>query len=202
MPRATAAQAPAAVAAQGHAAVASRPAAAPIRGGSVGALAGALAIAAHGAAGGGYPESSGVALLLIAAGLAGGAAGALGRQALFGRTALLDRTALLGLLGIGQLAGHAALSGRLVHDHAAPAESPLPQGWMLLAHAIATFACAALILVAERLYAVASGAVRAVLTAPRTTGIIGRVSWSNPGLPHYVFHPNGAIGPRAPPVPA
>ncbi|MFI6048148.1 hypothetical protein ACIA8C_41480 [Nocardia sp. NPDC051321] len=161
-----------------------------LRGGLVGVLVGALAVAAHGSAGGGFPGSAELTLMLLVAALAGGAANALAR----------GRGSVPGLLMAGQLASHVALSGLLGHDHAAAATSPLPSGWMLVAHAVAALACAAVISITDRLYAVASGAVRAVLAKPSLPRIVGPAHWSNPGLPHYRFHPNGAIGPRAPPV--
>ncbi|MEU7139486.1 hypothetical protein ABZ942_08575 [Nocardia sp. NPDC046473] len=163
-----------------------------LRGGLVGVLVGALAVAAHGSAGGGFPGSTELTLVLLVAALAGGAANALAR----------GRGSVLGLLMLGQLASHVALSGLLGHEHATAATNPLPSGWMLVAHAIATLGCAAVISITERLYAVASGAVRAVLAKPRLPRIVGPVHWSNPGLPHYHCPPKGAIGPRAPPVPA
>lgn len=155
-------------------------------------LVGALAVAAHGVAGGGFPGSAELTLLMLIAALVGCAANVLAR----------GRGSALGLLLVGQVASHFALAGLLGHEHPAAATSPLPTGWMLVAHAVATLGCAAVIAVTERLYAVASCAVRAVLAKPRSPRIAGPAHWSNPGLPHYRFHPNGAIGPRAPPVPA
>lgn len=155
-------------------------------------LVGALAVAAHGSAGGGFPGSAELTLVLLIAALAGGAANALAR----------GRGSVPALLMAGQLASHVALSGLLGHEHSAPATNPLPTGWMLAAHAVAALACAVVISITERLYAVASGAVRAVLAKPPQPRIVGPAHWSNPGLPHYRCHPNGAIGARAPPVPA
>ncbi|MFI7004037.1 hypothetical protein [Nocardia sp. NPDC050175] len=163
-----------------------------LRGGLVGVLVGALAVAAHGSAGGGFPGSAELTLVLLVAALTGGAANVLAR----------GRGSVLGLLMLGQLAGHVALSGLLGHEHAAAATDPLPSGWMLVAHAVATFGCAAVISITERLYAVASSAVRAVLAKPRLPRVVGPAHWSDPGLLYYRCHPNGAIGPRAPPVPA
>lgn len=165
------------------------------RGGLVGVLVGVLAVAAHGAAGGGVPGSAESALVLLAAAVAGCAAElfAAGPGAVFA------------LLGLGQLASHLALSGLVGHGHAGAvaARGPvLPSGWMLVAHAVATVGCAVLISMAERLFGAVSGAVRAVLARPRPARVTGLARWSNPGLPHYHRAPNGAIGPRAPPVPA
>ncbi|GAA5095653.1 hypothetical protein [Nocardia iowensis] len=164
-----------------------------LRGGLVGVLVGVLAVAAHGVAGGGLPSSAELTLVLLVAAAAGCAA----------NVVAAGRGSVLGLLAFGQLAGHSALSGLLGHEHATTAPTAaLPTGWMLVAHVVATFTCAALISVAERLYAVASGAVRAVLAAPHPPRVVGSTHWPNPGLPQYRCPPNGAIGPRAPPVPA
>lgn len=163
-----------------------------LRGGLVGVLVGALAVAAHGGAGGGFPGSTELTLVLLVAALAGGAANVLAG----------GRGSTLGLLMLGQVASHVVLSGLLGHEHPAAATNPLPTGWMLVAHALATLGCAAAISLTERLYAVASGAVRAVLAKPPPPRIAGPAHWSNPGLPHYLCPPKGAIGPRAPPVPA
>ncbi|WP_327094744.1 hypothetical protein OIE68_32280 [Nocardia vinacea] len=169
------------------------------RGCLVGGMVGALAIAAHGAAGGGFPDSAESALLLLVSALTGWAAGRLHRGA-------IAHWAVLGPLALGQLAGHAVLSGLIDHPHshtAVPQFDPyLPTGWMLLAHLVATFGCVALILLAERLYALASSVIRAVSTAGSPLAVTRPVRWSDSILRHYRFHPNGAIGPRAPPVSA
>ncbi|WP_067468165.1 hypothetical protein [Nocardia amamiensis] len=168
-----------------------------LRGGLVGALVATLAVAAHGAAGGGVPDSTELTLLLLIAAAAGAAAGmAPGRPG----------PMLVGLLGVGQLASHAALSGLLGHDHTghgtrgATTLPTLPVGWMLFAHALATLGCAVLIMLAGRLYAVASGALRAIFAPPPVARVIGAPHWPDPGLAAYRCAPNGAIGPRAPPV--
>ncbi|PXX63006.1 hypothetical protein DFR70_10659 [Nocardia tenerifensis] len=163
-----------------------------LRGGLVGVLVGALAVAAHGVAGGGFPDSAELTPVLLVAALAGCAAS----------TFAGGRASVLGLLMAGQLASHVALSGLLGHEHPTAATSPLPTGGMLVAHAVASLGGAAIISVAERLYALASGAVRAVLARPSAPRVAGPARWSNPGVPHYLCPPNGAIGPRAPPVPA
>ncbi|MEV6428404.1 hypothetical protein [Nocardia sp. NPDC051463] len=177
------------------------PIAGSLRGCLVGLVVGALAIAAHGPAGGGYPDSAEAALVLLIAAAVGCAAA---------RSPIArGRLGVLGLLAGGQLAGHWVLSEFLSHSHDSsvgtaiqlPAAAP-PTGWMLAAHAVATLGCAALIGSAERLYATASGALRTALAAPPRAAIADQARWANPGLRHYHFHPNGAIGPRAPPVPA
>ncbi|MGO4618134.1 hypothetical protein AB4305_30860 [Nocardia sp. 2YAB30] len=164
-----------------------------LRGGLVGALVGVLGVAAHGAAGCGFPSSTELTLVLLIAAAAGSAAGAVSMRR--------NPVVVVGLLGAGQLMSHAALSGLLGHKHAGTTESALPAGWMLVAHAIATLGCAALIVLAETLYTIASTALCAMLASPLAR-IFGTPHWSDPGLPSYRFHPNGSIGPRAPPASA
>ncbi|MFI6777099.1 hypothetical protein [Nocardia sp. NPDC050412] len=169
------------------------------RGCLVGGTVGALAIAAHGAAGGGFPDSAESALLLLVSALTGWAAGRLWQGT-------DGRWAVLGPLALGQLAGHAVLSGLIDHTHthaAAPqVDRYLPTGWMLLAHSSATLGCVALILLAERLYGMASSVIRAVSATGSPLVLTRPVRWSDPVPRPYRFHPNGAIGPRAPPVSA
>ncbi|MEU1958385.1 hypothetical protein [Nocardia sp. NPDC019304] len=168
-----------------------------LRGGLVGVLVGVLAVAAHGAAGGGAPGSTELTLLLlIAAGVGSAAATA---------RACSRPSVVAGLLGAGQLLSHAALSVLVGHDHSGTVGGatgiPLPTGWMLLAHTVATVACAALIVLAERLFTAASGALRVILAPPRRARIAGAPLAAAPGLPPYRCAPLGACGPRAPPVP-
>ncbi|MEV5837965.1 hypothetical protein [Nocardia sp. NPDC052112] len=172
-----------------------------LRGCLVGGMVGALAIAAHGAAGGGFPDSAESALLLLVSASAGWTAGRL-------RPGAIGGWGLLGPLALGQLAGHAVLSGLIDHTHrhtavGAPRLDPyLPSGWMLSAHLIATLGCVALILLAERLFAMASSVIRAVSVTGSPLAVTRPPRWSDPTLRPYRFHPNGAIGPRAPPVSA
>ncbi|MEV0947071.1 hypothetical protein [Rhodococcus sp. NPDC049939] len=112
---------------------------APFRGSAVGALAGALAVAAHGIGGGGDPESAALALLLVTS----IATGALTTHL---PTRFHGRLALVGALGLGQFVAHAALT-LTAHPHSAS-----PAASMLAAHAVATAICALLIASAERLY--------------------------------------------------
>ncbi|MEV4124817.1 hypothetical protein [Nocardia sp. NPDC049707] len=170
------------------------------RGCLVGGMVGTLAIAAHGAAGGGFPDSAESALLLLVSALTGWAAGRLRLGS--------GRSAVLGPLMLGQFAGHVVLSGLIDHAHThtavgAPRLDPyLATGWMLAAHLIATLGCVALILLAERLYATASSVLRAISVTGSPFALTRPVRWCDPILRHYRFHPNGAIGPRAPPVSA
>ncbi|MFD3594009.1 hypothetical protein ACFWU5_14880 [Nocardia sp. NPDC058640] len=180
-----------------------------LRGGGCGVLVGALAVAAHGVGDGGVPRSAEVALLLLVSAMAGvfatksGAAAhdsvpKIGRRwrelvpAMSGYPVV--RTA--GALIAGQWAGHFALSATLDHHGG---WFHLPSVPMIAAHLVAAFACAALILVAERLYLVASSVVRAVLGAP--SPVIGaRVArWIATVRVVRVARAKGARCPRAPP---
>ncbi|AQA21905.1 putative membrane protein [Rhodococcus sp. MTM3W5.2] len=86
-----------------------------MRGAAVGALTAALAVAGHGVAGGGYPDSSALTLLVLCCAAVGALAGGLGG----------GRGALLGALAAGQLVGHLALSTALTaHQFHGPELSP------------------------------------------------------------------------------
>ncbi|MGK8521393.1 hypothetical protein ACRS6B_07445 [Nocardia asteroides] len=168
-----------------------------LRGGLIGVLVGVLGVAAHGTAGGGAPGSTELTLLLLIAAAVGSVAGTVGCP---------RPCVVAGLLGAGQLLSHAALSVLLGHNHPATGSAalffPLPTGGMLLAHTVATVGCAVLIVLAERLYTAASGALRAILAPPRRARIAGAPHWPNSGLPPYRCARQGALGPRAPPVSA
>jgi hypothetical protein len=124
-----------------------------LRGCFVGAVTGALTIAAHGLGGGGYPDSTAAALLLVVA-------AAVGVCATSVRTA--GPTAILALLGLGQLGGHLTLAGLTGHQHGPSAIGPLQ---MAGAHCVAALLCGALIVVAERLHTFSSAVAR-VVTVP------------------------------------
>ncbi|MET7769227.1 hypothetical protein [Nocardia sp. NPDC005366] len=169
-----------------------------LRGGAVGAMVAALAVAAHGCAGGGFPDSVGGALVLLLAALAGTTVTRLPGSR-FGVRGVLG---VLGVLAVGQLAGHSVLTGAIAHSHAAtsaPSAQP-PSGWMLVAHGFAMVIGGALILLAQRLYDFASATVGAALTRPRGRRIPTVIGSADAGPAPYRFHPNGAIGPRAPPA--
>lgn len=171
----------------------------------------ALAVGAHGFAGGGYPDSTGLMLLLLAAGTVGALA-----------ATTRSRAALPALMVLGQPAGHLALTGLAHHGHAdrdrfgsGTSESILSLlgiphtggglsagAAMTAAHTGAGIACALLILLAERLYTLISRAIRAVLTHPAVLPAPAPIrrpatAWNPKTLPAL-----GATGPRAPPVPA
>ncbi|MEU1425758.1 hypothetical protein ABZ412_01615 [Nocardia sp. NPDC005746] len=161
-----------------------------VRGGSAGVAMAALAVGAHGFAGGGYPGTSGLMLLMLAAAALGAIA------------AVLRPPAALPLLMLaGQPVCHVALSGLVQHGHAARAMEFTAHGPMVFAHAAAGLVCAFGILVAERLYELISRAVRVALTRP--AGPPTRVARPRPA--HHsptskTLLALGAAGPRAPPV--
>ncbi|MVU79798.1 hypothetical protein GPX89_21455 [Nocardia sp. ET3-3] len=163
-----------------------------VRGGLAGVAMATLAVGAHGFAGGGYPESSGVMLLVLVT-------AALGALA----AALRPRATLPALMLLGQPLCHIALSGLVQHGHPAHAMEFAGHGPMAIAHAVAALGCAGLILIVERLYELISHAVRVVLTRPAGLPVCGAL----PRRPRSTSTPKtllalGAIGPRAPPVTA
>ncbi|WP_280386664.1 hypothetical protein [Nocardia wallacei] len=167
-----------------------------------------LAVAAHGLAGGGYPGSTALTLLLLAAATGGAIIANLPQPA-----GKLGRATLFAVLSGAQLTGHAALSGTIGHDHGAPVRESahaadilvagvhLPAGPMLAAHALATLLCTILIGAADRLYAVVSQTIRAIVGAPCPPPPFGSVRWPGSVTRSYRFLRLGAIAPRAPPVP-
>ncbi|MFC9662602.1 hypothetical protein ACFVJ5_20395 [Nocardia sp. NPDC127606] len=166
-----------------------------LRGGGCGVLVGALATAAHGIGGGGVPRSSEIALLLLVsltAGMFAHGAGPRGHSSRFTNAATMRTGAAL--IG-GQWAGHFALSATLDHHGLLH----LPSLPMIAAHLVAAGACAALILVAERLYLVASSVLRAVLGRP--SAVVHRtVRWFAAPTVARGARPKGARCPRAPPL--
>lgn len=131
--------------------------AASLRGGAVGALTVALAVAAHGMAGGGYPSgSAGVFLLIVGIGIGAIATVPSPRS---------QPAAVFGGLMLGQVASHIALAvgnpTEMVHGH-----SILPSPAMLGFHVAASTVAAVLVCVAESLYGPITSIVRAVLDPP------------------------------------
>ncbi|MFD4352934.1 hypothetical protein ACFWPX_10270 [Nocardia sp. NPDC058518] len=163
-----------------------------LRGGGCGVLVGGLAVAAHGIGGGGVPRSSEIALLLLVSLTAGTIAhGVTAEGAPHRPAAVRTAAALIG----GQWAGHFALSATLDHHGLLH----LPSLPMIAAHLVAALVCAALILVAERLYLVASSVVRAALSSP--TAVAHRtVRWFATVTVAHGARPRGARCPRAPPL--
>ncbi|WP_153341647.1 hypothetical protein [Nocardia aurantia] len=176
------------------------------RGAAAGAISAGLAVAAHGLAGGGFPNSTALMLVCSVAAVVGAIAMTLPSLAL-----ATGRAGLLAALVAGQWAGHEALSGLIGHEHAAGGRLSSPAAAMfassghamLFAHALAILLCALLLVVAERLYSVVSRAIRAVTDRPRPLSPpLAPARW--PGSPVHVprFLRLGAIAARAPPVPA
>ncbi|MEW2479735.1 hypothetical protein ACPCIR_29740 [Mycobacterium sp. NPDC051198] len=123
--------------------------AAPLRGTAVGALTAALAIAAHGVAGGGLPDGAVAAQLLVLSVTLGALAATL---------AAANRTAVLwSLLGTGQLLAHALLA---TAGHAHGAQPGLA---MFGAHLAAVSLGAGLIACGARLSAAVSRVVRVMV---------------------------------------
>ncbi|OXR46509.1 hypothetical protein B7C42_01479 [Nocardia cerradoensis] len=174
-----------------------------LRGGLVGMAVVVLAAAAHGWAGGGYPGSATAALLLLSAAVAGTFASMLPPAGGAWR-----RAGVAAALGGGQAASHIALSLLPAHG---PGEtscgsghsgltSIFPSSWMMLAHTLATVACAALIVAVEHLYAAVSHSVRAVTTRPLPPVDITTPRWRTAARPAWQQWRAGALGSRAPPV--
>ncbi|UGT59337.1 hypothetical protein [Nocardia asteroides] len=160
-----------------------------LRGPVVGGLVAALAVAAHGAAGGVFPSGADFALLQAVSVLTGAVAVLVRRS---GR--LADAAGLLAVLGCGQYATHLLLTA---HEHGT---STVRTALMAGAHVVATLLIASAIPAAERFAALAAGTLRALLGPPRAQPLPTRPAWF-PGTPLLrAAGPLGAIGPRAPPV--
>ncbi|MEU6560021.1 hypothetical protein [Nocardia nova] len=167
-----------------------------VRGGLVGAAVAVLAVAAHGWAGGGYPDSAALTLLVLIATATGTFASLLPRR--------WGRVAVLAALGGGQAAAHLALSILPAHGETSCGSGLLtvPNGWMAAAHAVATVVCALLIVAAERLYAAVSRSVRAITTRPHSLPVVASARW-RPDSRRPWQRPSGrAVSSRAPPVSA
>lgn len=172
-----------------------------LRGGGCGVLVGGLAVAAHGIGGGGVPRSAEIALLLLvslAAGMFayGSTTKHAGDSASAIRTGSFPTLRTASALLAGQWAGHFALSATLDHHGGL---LHLPSAPMIAAHLVAASACAALILVAERLYLVASSVVRAVLSSP-AAAVHRTVRWFATVAVARGARPRSARCPRAPPL--
>ena len=114
----------------------------------------ALAIGAHGIAGGGLPH--GVTLLLL-----GGVAAVLAAAVIAVPALAARRRWLIPVLGAGQVFSHAALS--LGDAHGGMHTGSHLSVPMLLAHSVAVVGCAALIAAAERIGPRAYAALRRIL---------------------------------------
>ena len=176
----------------------------------VGATVAALAVAAHGSAGGGWPGSAPLTLWLCAAAGIGAIATLLPVPA-----GTPSRTALLAAVATGQLVAHLALSVSAGPDPMAAGRescgaagtflataSPFG-GPMAAAHALATLVCAILIIAAERLYTVVSRAIRTLSGPARPLSPAPRAArWADrTSNIHRLLHA-GPPGSRAHPMPA
>ncbi|MFF0816163.1 hypothetical protein ACFYVR_13575 [Rhodococcus sp. NPDC003318] len=142
-----------------------------MRGGFVGSLSGAVAVAAHASGGGAAPSCSAAVLLLLAC----TAVGALVSAA---RPPTRELPFLIAALIAGQATGHAALTVGAASHHGT---QPTPT--MLTAHAVAVAVAAVLIRGGGRGLAVAASRVRGVLPAPFTA-----VPVEVPGSPTVPAH--------------
>lgn len=133
-----------------------------MRGASVGACSAAVAIAAHGAAGGSLP--TGPALVLL--GLVATALGAVVAGFRI-RPAGSHFATLTAAMCVGQTAGHITLTAVAGHHHESAPAVP-----MLAAHLGAALLCALLTVLAEQLYRTAVSVLTglAFMAAPPATG--------------------------------
>lgn len=136
--------------------------AARLRGTAAGLLTAALAVAAHGGAGGSVPTGSSLVLLAVLAMTVGGLTATIARTA--------DVRILLPLLATGQLVGHVMMSGA-GHSHGATT-SPVPA--MLVAHVLAVAVGGLLIATGDRLCRAVSRVVEVVAR------VIAPPIWSRP----------------------
>ncbi|WP_054814931.1 hypothetical protein [Nocardia arizonensis] len=135
-----------------------RGAVARVRGGSAGAISGALALAAHGWASGAVaPDSAAVMLLAAVAAVVGALVAGLGplRDTAFGLVAALVGGQLLGHLAAGFGSGHLHHGDARLTPH------------MVLAHILAAFAAAALIRGAETAYRIGTAVLAHIVPLPR-----------------------------------
>lgn len=180
---------------------------AQLRGCVVGLATGALAVAAHGAAGGGYPTSAGTALLLLTALVTGWVSGSVvtGARGRFAHRVAVPGLSIFLPLASGQFIGHWALAGLTGHHSGtgsavgeSPTGGPLSTA-MFAAHLLAVLLCTLMIIVAERLYRAASAVLRVLLTLARRFPPAPRVCLATIIATPRNHAPNGASGPRAPP---
>ncbi|MEV6255548.1 hypothetical protein ACIHAX_09830 [Nocardia sp. NPDC051929] len=140
-----------------------RGAVARVRGGSAGAISGAISVAAHGwASGGMLPDTTALALLAAASAVIG---------ALVAGLAPLRETStgLVAALVAGQLLGHFTMgisSGHLHHGDAQLTPA------MLAAHVCAAFAAAIVIRGAEAAYRIGTAVLRRVLPVRHTPPVV------------------------------
>lgn len=170
-----------------------------VRGGSVGAVSGAVSIAVHGMAGGGTPPADGAVLLLAAC----TAIGAL----VVSLPATRRRGALVAALTAGQLVGHLSLS--VGSDHTPVSEHT---HWltmstpMLAAHLAAIAVSALLIRCAERGCHAAIAAVTRIVLAVLASPPAEAPLWTSTPVHRATLSPwllaGATAGVRGPPMPA
>lgn len=124
-----------------------------VRGALVGGTSGALAIAAHGWAGGALPGQSSVAVLLLACAVVGALASLGEKQKGLAVT--------VGQSTTGQFAAHLALALTAEHAHAL-----LPSVQMSAAHLVAAFVCSLAIGAADRGLTRAASTIRLAFVVP------------------------------------
>lgn len=158
-----------------------------LRGGAVGTLTAALALAAHGTASGAFPAGTGLTQLLVLA-VATAAVAATTRGGVY---------TLLGILSAGQLLGHQLLD---IGQHSHVQAHPLA---MTGAHLTAVLVGAVLVAAGERLCAALSRAV-GVIAGPMSLRVPATPRIYRPeGQPrHSALMVRTSISHRGPPVPA
>ncbi|MFC4603431.1 hypothetical protein [Rhodococcus kronopolitis] len=127
-----------------------------VRGTAVGGVTVAVAVAAHGIAGGGLPSGSTLVLL------AGFAAVLVGVSAAI-PVLRSGRPALVAVLAAGQVGAHLTLG--VGGHHSGVSDSAVPSLGMVVAHVLAIGVCAAAIAAAERIGPRTEAALRAVVAA-------------------------------------
>jgi hypothetical protein len=163
--------------------------AARLRGGCVGACSASLAVAAHGAGGGGFPSGGSLVALLVVCATVGASVAACRKT---GRPQLAT---LIAQLLLGQAVGHVILTAAAHHPHS---QSPTPP--MLAAHVAAAVVCALLIGFADHLYRVCVSVVSglAAIAAPPPKGparLLGGTAYSAALQPRYLDSGSGTRGP-------
>lgn len=167
-----------------------RTAPAAFRGLTTTAFTGALAVAAHAVAGGGWP-TGGAAVLLAAT------------ASVVGLIAMADRVAatsvLLALLAGGQVAAHLSLAAA---SHTHDENSGVPTALMFCTHAVAVFVGAMLTSAAERVCRALCRAARRCLTVARTpvrTRTLAAITTDDQPLQHVLLLA-ASISHRGPPA--
>ncbi|WP_068154769.1 hypothetical protein [Rhodococcus phenolicus] len=170
---------------------------AQVRGGFVGAVSGAVSIAAHGMAGGGSPPGTGVVLLIAAC-------VAIGAIVASVPAAAHRRRALVAALAAGQFVGHLTLT--LVSEQISGHTHPLaPSAPMLVAHVAAVGVSAVLVRGAERGCRAAIAAVTRIVLAVLSLPPAEAPLWISTPVHRATLSPwllaGATAGVRGPPLP-